>query len=251
MSLDDANMTLVDHLTDLRYRLLMIALGLVVGSGACLYFSTELFALIRQPILPFLGDTGGLVFTGVMDKFLAHLKIGFLGGLILTCPYWLYHVWQFISPGLYKNERIYALGFIFAGTVLFLAGVCFVYFFVYPAAFEYLLNFGGDIDKPMITIGDYLGFFALTTIMFGVSFELPVVLVILAMMGIIDAPFLKRNRRFAVVALAFVAAILTPPDVVSMMMMLVPMCLLYEASIWIIQLIVRKGEQGSALVQKG
>lgn len=242
MSLDDANMTLVDHLTDLRYRLVMIAIGLVVGTGICLYFSPELFALIRKPILPFLGETGGLVFTGVMDKFLAHLKIGFLGGLILTCPYWLYHVWCFISPGLYKNERIYALGFIFSGSFLFLAGVAFVYFLVYPAAFEYLLNFGGDVDKPMITIGDYLGFFALTTVMFGVSFELPVVLVILAMMGIIDASFLKRNRRFAIVALAFVAAILTPPDVISMMMMLVPMCLLYEASIWIIQAIVRKGE---------
>ncbi len=250
MNPDDANMTLVDHLTDLRYRLLMIALGLVIGTGICLYFSPELFTLIRKPILPFLGSTGGLVFTGVMDKFLAHLKIGFLGGLILTCPYWLYHVWQFVSPGLYRNERVYALGFILSGSLLFIAGVCFVYFFVYPAAFEYLLNFGGDVDKPMITIDDYLGFFALTTVMFGVSFELPVVLVILAMMGIIDAGFLKRNRRFAVVALAFVSAILTPPDVISMLMMLMPMCLLYEASIWIIQLLVRKGEQSRALVQK-
>ncbi len=248
MSLDDANMTLVDHLTDLRYRLVKIAQGLVVGVAVCLYFSDYLFALIRQPILPFLGTTGGLIFTGVMDKFMAHLKVGFLGGLILTCPYWLYHVWAFISPGLYKKERAYAVGFIVSGTVLFLLGVLFVYFFVYPAAFEYLLNFGGDVDKPMITINDYLGFFAMTTIMFGVSFELPVILVILAMMGIIDAAFLKRNRRFAVVALAFVAALLTPPDVISMVMMLVPMCLFYEASIWVIQVLVKKGQDDRALV---
>lgn len=246
MSLDDANMSLVDHLTDLRYRLLMIAIGLAVGTGLGIYFAPELFAVIRKPILPFLGQ-GGLVFTGVMDKFMAHLKVGFLGGMVLTCPYWLYHVWAFISPGLYKKERAYAVGFIVAGTTLFLAGVMFVYYFVYPAAFEYLLNFGGDIDKPMITIDDYLGFFFMTTIMFGVSFELPVILVILAMMGIIDANFLKKNRRFAVVALAFVSAILTPPDVISMVMMLVPMCLLYEASIWVITFLVRKNERALAV----
>lgn len=241
MSPDDSHMSLVDHLTDLRYRLVRIVQGLVIGMGVCIYYSEYLFELIRRPILPFLGTNGGLVFTGVMDKFMAHIKVGALGGLVLTCPYWLYHLWAFISPGLYKKERAYAIGFIISGTVLFLLGVGFVYFFVYPAAFEYLLSVGGNVDKPMITIDDYLSFFAMTTIMFGVSFELPVVLVILAMMGLIDEGFLKKNRRFAVVALAAVAAILTPPDVISMCMMLVPLLVLYEASIWVIQFLVKKG----------
>lgn len=238
---DESSMPLVEHLTELRYRMIKILQGLILGMGACIYFSDYLFHVIRQPILPYLAGQG-LVFTGVMDKFMAHLKVGALGGLILTCPYWLYHVWQFISPGLYKKERKFAIGFIFTGTVLFGLGVAFVYFFVYPAAFEYLLGFGGDIDKPMITIDDYLGFFAMTTIMFGVSFELPLVLVILAMMGVIDAQFLKKQRRYAVVILAFVAALLTPPDIVSMVMMLVPLCLLYESSIWVIQFMVKKRE---------
>lgn len=242
MSLDDANMSLVEHLTDLRYRLVKILQGMVVGMAVSIYFSEYLLAVIRKPILPFLGPGGGLVFTGVMDKFMAHVKVGALGGLILTCPYWLYHVWQFISPGLYKKERRYAIGFIFSGSVLFALGVCFVYYFVYPAAFEYLLSVGGTVDKPMITIDDYLGFFTMTTIMFGVSFELPVVLVILAMMGIIDAAFLKKQRRYAIVALAFVAALLTPPDVVSMIMMLIPLCILYESSIWVIHFMVHKRE---------
>lgn len=244
---DDGSMSLVEHLADLRYRLIKIVQGMIVGMAVCVYYSEYLFALIRKPILPFLGENGGLVFTGVMDKFIAHLKVGALGGLILTCPYWLYHVWQFISPGLYKKERTYAIGFIIAGTILFGLGVCFVYFFVYPAAFEYLLSFGGNVDKPMITIGDYLGFFAMTTIMFGVSFELPLILVILAMMGIIDAAFLKKQRRYAIVILAFVAAVLTPPDVVSMTMMLIPLVILYESSIWVIQLIVKKNESHSHL----
>lgn len=239
---EDGSMSLVEHLTELRYRLIKIIQGVVVGMGICIYFSEYLFTFIRRPILPFLGEGNGLVFTGVMDKFMAHLKVGALGGLVLTCPYWLYHVWQFISPGLYKKEKKFAIGFIMSGSILFALGVCFVYFFVYPAAFEYLLSVGGNIDKPMITIDDYLGFFAMTTIMFGVSFELPLVLVILAMMGIIDANFLKKNRRYAIVVLAFVAAILTPPDVISMTMMLIPMVFLYESSIWVIQLIVKKRE---------
>lgn len=215
---------------------------LIVGAGLCIYFSEHLFALIRRPILPFLGDKGGLVYTGIMDEFMAHIKVGITGGIVLTCPFWLYHVWQFVSPGLYKKERKYAVGFIFSGTALFLLGVCFVYFFVYPAAFEYLLSVGGGVDKPMITVDEYLGFFVMTTLMFGVAFELPVVLVILAMMGIIDADFLKKQRRYAIVVLAFIAAILTPPDVISMCMMLVPMIVLYESSIWVIQFLVKKRE---------
>jgi sec-independent protein translocase protein TatC len=238
---DDSSMPLVEHLTELRYRLVKILQGMIVGMSVCIYYSEFLFAIIRQPILPYLGGQG-LVFTGVMDKFMAHLKVGALGGLILTCPYWLYHVWQFISPGLYKKERKYAVGFIVTGSILFGLGVAFVYFFVYPSAFEYLLSFGGDVDKPMITIGDYLGFFTMTTIMFGVSFELPLVLVILAMMGVIDAAFLKKQRRYAIVLLAFVAALLTPPDIVSMVMMLIPLVLLYESSIWVIQFMVKKRE---------
>lgn len=239
--LDDSSMSLVDHLTDLRYRLVKILQGMVVGMGVCIYYSEFLFSLIRRPIMPFLGGNG-LVFTGVMDKFMAHLKVGALGGLVLTCPYWLYHVWQFISPGLYKKEKKFAVGFILSGTILFGLGVVFVYFFVYPSAFEYFFSVGGDVDKPMITIDDYLGFFAMTTIMFGVSFELPLILVILAMMGIIDAAFLKKQRRYAIVVLAFVAAILTPPDVISMTMMLVPLIILYESSIWVIQFMVKKRE---------
>lgn len=238
MNSPHGEMSLVEHLTELRYRLIRALQGVVVGSGIGIYYSEFIMALIRKPILPYLGSEGGLVFTGVMDKFLAHLKVGALSGVMLTCPYWLYHLWKFISPGLYKNERRYALGFIFSGTLLFALGVSFVYFFVYPLAFEYLMGFGGNIDKPMITIDQYLSFFVITTLMFGLSFELPLVLVILAMMGVIDSAFLKQQRRYAVVILAVVAAILTPPDVVSMMMMLVPLCLLYESSIWAIRFIV-------------
>lgn len=236
---EQQQMTLVEHLVELRYRVIRSLMGIIVAMGICLYFSENLFSLIRRPILPYLGEGQGLVFTGVMDKFIAHLKVGALGGLILSCPYWLYHVWKFVSPGLYKNERRYAASFIITGTVLFLLGVGFVYFLVFPAAFEYLLNIGGNTDKPMITIDEYLSFFTLMTVMFGVAFELPLVLIILALMGLYDASFLKKNRRIAIVILAVVAAILSPPDAMSMILMWIPLILLYESSIWVIHFLVK------------
>src|ERR1700722_12674770 len=107
------HMSLVDHLTELRYRLIKAFQGIILGVGVGVYFSEEILSLIRKPVLQYLGPMGGLVFTGVMDKFMAHLKVGVLGGVIMTCPYWLYHVWAFIAPGLYKHERRYAAGFIF------------------------------------------------------------------------------------------------------------------------------------------
>lgn len=236
---EDHQMSLVEHLTELRYRLILALMGIAVGVAIGIWQSELLLEVIRRPIVPYLGPNGGLVFTGVMDKFMAHLKVGALGGVIITCPWWLYQLWKFISPGLYRNERKFAAVFILAGTLLFLMGVAFVYFMVYPAAFKYLLSIGGDVDKPMITIAEYLSFFATTTIMFGVSFELPLVLVLLAMAGVIDAPFLRRNRRIAVPGMALVAAFITPPDAVSMLMMLAPMWALYEISIIVIVYFIR------------
>lgn len=232
-------MTLVEHLTELRYRLVKSLQGILVGVCVGLYFSEHLFTVIRKPILPYLGANGGLVFTGVLDKFIAHLKVGALAGLIMTCPYWLYHVWQFVSPALYKKERKYMMTFIVSGTILFLTGVCFVYFLVFPAAFQYLLNIGGDVDKPMITIDAYLSFFTLMTIVFGLAFELPLILVILALVGLYDAEFLKKNRRIAIVILSVVAAVVSPPDALSMIFMWIPLVFFYEASIWIVHFLLK------------
>ncbi|HMN67556.1 MAG TPA: twin-arginine translocase subunit TatC [Bdellovibrionales bacterium] len=240
MSLDDQGMSLVDHLTELRHRVIRSLQVIFVGMVLCLYFAPHILDVIRAPILPFLGDNNGLVFTGVMDKFMAFFKVGILSGAILTCPIWLYHVWKFISPGLYKNERRYAAAFIVSGTLLFLGGVVFVYYIVFPAAFEYLFNIGGNVDKPMITIDEYLSFFMLMTVMFGVAFEMPLILVFMALVGLFDASFLRKHRRVAVVIMALVAAILSPPDAMSMMFMWVPLLLFYEVAIIVIALLVKK-----------
>lgn len=241
--------SIVEHLTELRIRVMRALYGIIVGFALCWNFSEELMAVIRKPIEPFLGDTtgGGLVFLGVMDKFLAHLKISFLGAIILTCPWWLYQAWKFVSPGLYDKEKKYALGFISFGTVMFLSGVAFAYFLVYPAAFKFLLAFGGTTDRPMITLAEYLSFFTTTTLVFGAAFELPLIITILGMVGIVDEKMLREKRRYAIVILAILSAIVTPPDALSMFMLLVPMVLLYEGSIFLVK-VFKRTPQSTAIV---
>jgi sec-independent protein translocase protein TatC len=232
--------SLIEHLVDLKKCVVRVGFILILGFGACLYFSEYIFAFIREPILPYLGETGGLVFTAPIDKFMAHIKVSLLAAAVLTSPLWLHQVWAFLAPGLYKHERKMGITFIFFGTVLFLLGVAFVYKMVYPMAFKYLLTFGGEVDKPMITITEYLGFFITTTIIFGLAFEMPLVLVILGMAGLIDDEFLRTKRRMAIMVLAVFSAVVTPPDALSMLALLVPLIILYEVSIILVRIIGKR-----------
>ncbi len=236
--------TLVEHLTDLRKSLLRSVIAVLIGFAGSWIFSEFLFDLIRQPIAPFLKE-GGLVFTAPMDKFLAHIKVSLLAGIIVTCPFWIYQIWRFIAPGLYDNEKKYGVGFIFSGSFLFLTGVCFVYYIVFPMAFDFLMNFGGGTDSAMITIGEYLSFFTTTTLVFGAAFEMPLILTILGMMGVIDHHFLASKRRYAIVILAALSAFITPPDVISMFAMLIPLALLYELSILLVKFFGTKNKENS------
>jgi len=233
----DDGQTLVEHLSELRTRLIWSIAFVLLGFFACWGFSEQIFNIIRGPIQPFLNtDTGGLIFTAPMDKFMAHLKVSFLGSIIVTCPLWLSQVWLFVAPGLYAGEKKYVFGFISFGTILFCSGVAFVYFVVYPMAFKFLMTFGGETDVAMITISDYLSFFTTTTLVFGAAFEMPLILTILGMMGVIDHTFLAEKRRYAIVLLAAMSAMVTPPDVISMVLMMIPMVLLYESSVILVKI---------------
>ena len=230
---------LTDHLAELRDRLITSAWALAICTCACWYFNEQIFNFVRAPIMPFL-DNHGLIFTGPMDKFIAQLKVAVMAGAIISCPVWLYQVWMFVAPGLYTHERKYSAMFIAAGTILFLTGVAFVYYLVMPMAFKFLFTVGGTIDKPMISIKEYMSFFTTMTLVFGAAFELPLIITLLGVIGIVNQKFLREKRRFAIVGLAVLCAIITPPDLLSMLMLLGPMWFLYEISILIVGLVERK-----------
>lgn len=228
--------TLIEHLSELRDRLVKAAWAIAVATAACWFFNEQLFDILRRPIL----ETkllDGLVFTHPIDSFMAHIKVAVVAGVILSTPFWLYQAWQFVAPGLYEHERRFSMMFIAAGTVLFGMGVSFAYFLVLPAAFKFLLGFGGGTDKPMITIKDYFSFFTSMMMVFGFAFELPLVIVVLGAMGIVDQKFLREKRRIMIVVLAVISAIVTPPDAASMLMLLVPLIVLYEISILVVGMI--------------
>jgi sec-independent protein translocase protein TatC len=237
---DAAHMGFMDHLGELRTRIVRIAWILFAGFGVCWGFSEHIFAYLRAPILRFLpaGQTG-LHYIGVLEKFMAHVKVSFLAAVLLTSPLWLYQVWRFIAPALYSKEKRYAGSFILAGIVFFLAGAGFAYYLALPAAFKFLLSFGGDADKPIITITEYLDFIFKFVLAFGMTFEMPVVLTFLGLMGIIDAAFLRKYRRWAIMIMAVLSAIVTPPDAVSMLALLVPLIFLYEMSIFVVAAVAK------------
>lgn len=231
--------TLHDHLTDLRKRLINCILILFVATGLCYGFSEKIFDFVRAPIAPYLQD-GGLIYTGPLDKFLAHIKLSLLAGVLVSCPFWLYQVWKFVAPGLYQTERKYGVGFIVSGSFLFVLGSAFSYWIALPMAFNFLMTFGGEVDKPMISIDQYMGFFTQMCLMFGIAFELPLVIVLLGMMGIVSQAFLRKNRRYAIMTIAIFAAIITPPDILSMVMMLGPMWFLFELAVLIVGIFEKK-----------
>lgn len=237
--LDSKAQSLYEHLAELRTRLIHSACILFLATGFCYFFSEQIFNFVRAPIVPFLQGSG-LIFTHPMDKFIAHLKLSVVCGILVSCPLLFYQVWKFVAPGLYSREKKYALGFISAGTGLFFLGAAFSYFIALPMAFEFLMSFGGTADKPMISINEYMGFFSQMCLMFGVAFELPLLIVILGMMGIVSQKFLRQNRRYAVMIIAIIAAIITPPDVLSMALMLVPMWLLFEVAVFLVGFFEKK-----------
>lgn len=229
----------ISHVIELRSRLLKVFFLIFLGCLICWNIREILFDIIRRPIQIHL-PTQGFVFTAPMDKFLAHIKVSLIGGLILMAPFWIYQVWRFISPGLYAKERKISIFFVFFGTLLFFCGLFFVYFLVYPLAFQFLMHFGGDTDLPMITISHYLSFFLVTSLAFGFAFELPLVLSFLGFINVISSSDLRKKRKYAIPLLMTLSALITPPDVLSMILLSIPLIFLYEVSIFLVQILEKK-----------
>ncbi len=235
-------MTLWEHLGELRARMVRSVIVTVVLFVAAFGFAEPILLYLREPLVKALpAGVNALHFTGPMDVFIANIKVAFLISIILGCPVWLYQFWRFIEPALYEHERKYILPFIVASVGLFLAGVLFCYYVMVPTTLKYLIGMGISVGVPIITVGEYVSLLAILIIGFGVVFETPLILIILAMMDILSYDMLSKNRKAVVVIILIIAAILTPtPDPVSQLTMAIPTYLMYEASLIIIRMIKGK-----------
>lgn len=222
---------LIDHLIELRARLLRATFGLVLVFVCLLPFSQRLYGLLAEPLLHKMPKGGQLIATDVASPFFVPLKLTFFVALFATMPWLLYQLWAFVAPGLYRREKKLALPLLVSSLLLFYAGCAFAYFAVLPAVFAFLTRVTPTGVAMMTDITHYLDFVLVVFLAFGASFELPVALVILVLLGWVTPAQLREWRGYAIVGIFVVAAVITPPDVVSQMLLALPMILLYEAGI--------------------
>jgi len=233
-------MGFLDHLEELRKRIVYSISAVAVGAGVCWVFRVRLYGIMQQPIVDVLRKyklPEKLGYLNPTDPFNLYLKVAALGGLFLTSPFVLYQVWLFIAPGLYRNEKRYVFPFMASTITLFAAGGFFGYRIAYPRALDFLIGFGQQF-QPMITIQEYTQLFLSIVIGMGVIFELPVVVFFLAFLGIVTPAFLVRHFRYAILIIFIIAAIVTPtPDVINMCIFASPMLALYALSIGVAWLV--------------
>ncbi len=236
---EDEKLPFTAHLDELRSRLIKSFIAVGAGFGLCYAFKETLFEILLYPLIRVMPEGGKLIFTGIPEAFFTYLKVSFLAGIILASPVLLYQFWMFVAPGLYHKERR-VLGPIIAVTsFFFIGGALFGYFVVFPSGFKFLLSFGADFIRTLPSMREYLDFSTKLLFIFGLLFELPVALTGLARLGIVSVDYLKRNRKYAVI-LAFVAGAFLTPDVVSMILMALPLMVLYEIGILGAHLVSRK-----------
>jgi sec-independent protein translocase protein TatC len=239
----DSERPLIAHLLELRTRLLRGVAGLGVALACLLPFANTLYGYLAQPLLAKLPKGGQLIATQVASPFFAPMKLAFFAALVVAMPWLLYQAWAFVAPGLYRREKRLALPLLSSALLLFYAGCAFAYFLVLPMVFGFMARVTPDGVAMMTDISAYLDFVLVMFLAFGLSFELPVALVILSLLGWVTPAQLREGRGYAVVGIFIVAAVLTPPDVVSQLMLAIPMCLLYEAGILAARLVAPRESQ--------
>jgi sec-independent protein translocase protein TatC len=225
---------LTEHLIELRKRLVHAAFAVAIGFAITYWKVEVLMRWFTAPLVAALPKgQQSLIFTGPAEAFMVQLKVAGIAAVILVMPYLFYQLWLFVGPGLYKNERQAALPVVAAACILFGCGFAFAYYVVFPVCFGFFTGFARDYLSPMFSIKEYLSFGLRLLLMFGLVFELPLVSYILSRLGVVNYRFLARYRRHAVVLIFIVAAVFTPPDVFSQLMMAAPLLVLYEISIWV------------------
>ncbi len=236
--IDDTKAPLLDHLIELRGRLLRSLAVLAVLFFGCLYFAKPIFAFLVQPLLA--AGQGRIIFTDIFEAFFVEVKVALFAALMLGFPFFATQMWKFVAPGLYATEKKALLPFLLMTPVFFTAGAAFAYYVAMPWALHFLLSFQGDVggiqQEALPGVGNYLSFSTRFLFGFGAAFLLPILLMLLERSGIVSREQLVKGRRYAIVAAFAIAAVLTPPDAISQFMLAVPLYLLYEFAILAIRL---------------
>ena len=248
-------MGFLDHLEELRRRIIWSVISVAVGFSVCYWWHDEIFGWMQKPIVFALKNHNlpvSLVYTNPTDPFNMYMKVGLIAALFIASPFILYQVWAFIAPGLYRHERRYIMPFLFSTVGLFLAGGAFGYKMVYPAALDFLIGYGAQF-QPMITIHEYTNLFLTVILGMGIVFELPILIFFLALMGIVSAGWMWRNLRYSILVIFIIAAIITPTtDILNMCIFAAPMVALYVLSIgvaWLVHPRQRKARAAKAKAQ--
>ena len=254
--IDETRAPLLDHLIELRRRLLWSVALLAVLFFTCLYFARSIFAVLVQPLLA--AGQGKIIYTDIFEAFFVEVKVALFAALMLGFPFFAIQMWRFVAPGLYAKEKRALLPFLLMTPLFFGAGASFAYFVAMPWALSFLLGYQGEVggiqQEALPAVGNYLSFSTRFLFGFGVAFLVPILLMILERTGLVKLEHLIKHRRYAFVAAAALSAVLTPPDAVSMLMMLVPLYLLYELAILAIRLThwraARKAPEGPSLSEE-
>ena len=232
--LTESSMTLMEHLEELRQRLTRAAIAVGVGFLIAYFFKEQLYSYLTIPLKAAMPPEAKLIYTAPAEAFFTYLKVAFLAGLVGASPVIFYQLWRFISPGLYESERRNIWPFVIFSSVLFIAGAIFCYAIVFPYAFQFFMSFATDEITPMLKLNEYLSFSSMLLFAFGVVFEMPLILVFLGRLGVVTSQGLRKKRKYAILIMFAGAAFITPPDVVSQILMALPLMVLYEVSIWLV-----------------
>lgn len=236
----DEKRPLMSHLEELRKRLVTCAIAVGACFAATYAFSEKLFTILASPLKAHLPEGDRLIFTNLPEMFFVHIKTALVAAVILSAPLIFYQIWGFVAPGLYRNEKRYVLPFVLSSTLLFVGGALFGYFVVFPFGFSFFLGFANEYIQALPSAKQYFSLSTKLLLGFGLIFELPVVAFFFGRMGVISAGLLRKQRKYAVLLIFVVSAILTPPDVITQLMMAGPLWVLFELSVIIVSVAGKK-----------
>ncbi len=246
-----AKQTFIEHLEELRKRLVVSLIAVGIGFIVCYIFSKEIFEFLMLPLQRALPSGATMIFTTPAEAFFTYMKVGLLAGVFVASPIVLYQIWLFVAPALYSHEKKYVIPFVFSSTVLLVAGAAFGYFVAFPVFAKFFMHFATDFIQPAPRLKESFSFCATLLLTFGLTFELPLFMLFLSKLGVIDARMLARNRKYVIIIIFIVAAVLTPPDPLSQVMMAVPLVVLYEVSIWVARIFGKKPKKKGKKKQVG